>query len=144
MTNPSTDVVPDLIRVVRDGEGRVQLTIDGVPFPWAISGLEPISVQISNDSTPGVSLTLIAAQVEVVDHQFEPGSFGRNSPRRPATPLEAAAELAPHHPALRWQSGGDNTQHRRALDQDGTVCGLPGPLELADANAPRCERGCWV
>lgn len=61
----------------------------------------------------------------------------------PAT-LEAAIQ-APTHPALRWMplAYGDFRQHRRGPDGTATVCGLPGPLVLADPTWERCAEGCW-
>lgn len=75
-------------------------------------------------------LTLIAAQVEVADNRFEPGSFGQHSPQRVTTPLETAAELAPQHPALRLWPGNDNHQDRCNPDPtvDATAVGCLGPL----------------
>lgn len=57
--------------------------------------------------------------------------------------LEKAVELAPRHPALRWTPEADastetHEQHRRADTGAATVCGLAGPLILADTQAPYC------
>ncbi|MEQ7008334.1 hypothetical protein ABN028_19355 [Actinopolymorpha sp. B17G11] len=136
--------VPDRIVLERDADENVSLTLDGVPLPWAISADDPIEVRIDRGSAPGVRFTLVACELEVQDRRFPIGSMGEHSPERAASPLEAAAKLAPNHPALRWWPANDAHQHRRSPGgEDTTACGMPGPLFLADATAPRCDNGCW-
>lgn len=54
----------------------------------------------------------------------------------------ALADGAVMHPALRWVSGGEPFAHRRTPGGV-TVCGLSGPLTLAEAGARLC-RDCYT
>ncbi len=62
--------------------------------------------------------------------------------RRRAEQRRAAAEHAIMHPALRWNCEGHDYAHRRTR-AGSTVCGLPGPLTLADASQRLC-RECYT
>jgi hypothetical protein len=58
--------IPKVIRVERAGNSFV-LTIDGEEFPYPIAW-EPISAVVDPDGSPTLTITLMAEQVEVVNH----------------------------------------------------------------------------
>lgn len=54
------------VHQVLTGEGRTQaavITIDGERFPWYVT--EDVSVQVSQDTVPTITLTLLANRVTV-------------------------------------------------------------------------------
>lgn len=53
------------IRVERQGSSA-RLLIDGEDFPWPIAW-DGIDVNVNPDNIPGVSVTILADRVEVVD-----------------------------------------------------------------------------
>lgn len=53
------------IRIERQGR-RARFLIDGEDFPWPIAW-DGIDVNVNPDNIPGVSLTILADRVEVVD-----------------------------------------------------------------------------
>lgn len=63
--------------------------------------------------------------------------------RRRRTELDRAlADGAVMHPALRWVCGDDSYAHRR-MPSGVTVCGLDGPLMLAEPSERLC-RDCYT
>ncbi|KWX09780.1 hypothetical protein TR74_07560 [Carbonactinospora thermoautotrophica] len=86
-----------------------------------------------------------AAEADAVMARLEAGEEKTVSHEEAWRRLDEAAEKAPNHPALRWRlaDGSCLRQHRRNPETGGTVCGIPGPLELADTTAERCYQ-CWT
>lgn len=57
--------LPQVLKVERGPAGEtVQLTVDGAPFPYAVAD---IHVAMSGHGAPGVTVTLLARSVQVVD-----------------------------------------------------------------------------
>lgn len=76
-------VLPQLVRVVREGAGQpAKLYIDGVFQPWAtVTGF---STEVRRAEMPGITLTLAANRIEIVnDLDFpapDPMRPGRTNP----------------------------------------------------------------
>lgn len=62
---PASPTLAGVIRVERRG-GVVSLTVDGQPFPWYTADVPP-TVDVDRHGAPGVTLTIVAETVEVVD-----------------------------------------------------------------------------
>lgn len=59
--------IPRCIEVVRDSTGVAQVTIDGEPFPYALSAADGVTVPVTSGNVPTVRLSLVAHSVLVSD-----------------------------------------------------------------------------
>lgn len=61
-----------VIRVTRNpGTGAVSIEVDGEPFPWLVE--DGIGTYVDRGDAPGVTLTIQAETVEIVDTIKAPG-----------------------------------------------------------------------
>lgn len=64
MTSPR---VPQNITATRHPDGTFAVTVDGRPFPYQVSAVDPVSVDVIRGQRPQLRLSLAARSVVIVD-----------------------------------------------------------------------------
>lgn len=63
--------MPQLIKLIRGGDGLLQIEIDGEPLPWyTLRGKTGVSLDITHAGVPTLNISIPADQIVII----EPGS----------------------------------------------------------------------